>query len=156
MTIWVQYLGTWILEWKILKQVDNMYLDNFMNKLNGNYIIIFPTFNLFSWCIKKIDEYETKGINIEPLWPTQILFTVYRTNKYVNNEPIVDSKKKESTVKPRLPTCEQDSSIVSRNDFYCMPSVRQSYWNSGFLKSTTSITMASWRTGTKKVIWNIH
>lgn len=36
MTIWIQYLGTWILEWNILKQVDYMYLDNFMNKLNGN------------------------------------------------------------------------------------------------------------------------
>lgn len=98
---------------EILKQVDYMYLD----KLNGNQIIIFPPFNVFSLCIKKIDEYETRGINIEPLWPTQILFTVHRTNKDINNEPIVDSKKIESTVKPRLTTCEQDSSIVSRMTF---------------------------------------
>lgn len=72
---------------------------------------------------------------------------VHRINENISNEPIVDAKKKESTVKP---THKQDSSIITKNDFNCMPSVWQSYRNSGLSKTTTSIIMASWRTGTKK------
>lgn len=83
-----------------------MYLDNFMNKLNGNQIIIFLFFNLFSWCIKKIDKYEIRGINIEFFWLMQILFIVYMINKDVNNEFIIDFKKKEYIVKFWLFICE--------------------------------------------------
>lgn len=39
---------------------------------------------------------------------------VHMINEYISNEPIVDSKKKESTVKP---THKQDSSIMAKKDF---------------------------------------
>lgn len=68
----------------------------------------------------KTDHYNTSLANAD---------LVYRINKNISNEPIVDSKKKESTDKP---THKQYLSIMAKNDFNCLPNVWQSYRNSGF------------------------
>lgn len=92
--------------------------------------LYFPTFQFVELVHQedsgrrgKRDYYRTSLTNVD---------LVYRINENISNEPIVDSKNNESTVKP---THKQDSSIMAKNDFNCMPSVWQSYRNSEFSKN---------------------
>lgn len=88
----------------------------------------------------KRDHYCTSLVNAD---------LVHRINENISNQPIIDSKKKESNVKP---THKQDSAIMAKNHFNCMPNVWKSNRNSGFSKTSASFIMASWRTGTKNNI----
>lgn len=72
---------------------------------------------------------------------------VHRINEKYSQESNFTSEKEGSTFKPSQ---KRGSSFVGKNDLDCMPSVRRTYRNLGFSRTTTSIIMASWRTGTKK------
>ena len=114
----------------------------FINALLMNwkphYFYAFPPFSLLATCLQKIEQDQSTGILIVPMWTTQPWFTLLLN--LLTDNPLVLPQTDSLLFLPH-------SNAVAING---LQSIRESFQQRAFSSKATNIILQSWSTGTQK------
>lgn len=108
---------------------------------NFSYSYMFPPFSMIGRCVKKIIKDKAYVLFVGPLWPTQPWFV--QVMKLLKNNPYVIKANKKLLTLPY-------KDIVHPLEKTLMSDIRNRLQNRGISEKTSTIIMASWRSGTQK------